>query len=84
MFKAEKKINNQHHNFPWPPDLHDSIQTVSIWKSILSQFKTELSFQKQIDFYLSSLSSPISIEWKHSPISNTIYIDLNPKFERIK
>ena len=63
MLRAEKKINNQQHNSPWFPELHDSIRTVSIWKSILFQFKTKLSFQKQIDFYLSSLSSPISIEW---------------------
>ena len=63
MLKAEKSINNQHYNLPWFPALHDAIQIVSIWKSILSQFKTKLSFQKQITFYLSSLSSPISIEW---------------------
>ena len=42
---------------------HDAIRIVSIWKSILSHFKTKLSFQKQINFYLSSLSTPISIEW---------------------
>ena len=43
MLKVEKKISNQHHNSPWSPELHDSIRTVSIWKSILSQFKTKLS-----------------------------------------
>ena len=63
MLRAEQKIHNQHHNSPWSPELHDSIQIVSIWKSILSQFKTKLSFQKQINFFLSSLSSPIDIEW---------------------
>ena len=62
MLKIENKINNQHHNFPWSPELHDFIQTVSIWKSILSQFKTKLSFQRKIDFYRSSLSSSISTE----------------------
>ena len=63
MLKAKKSIKNQRHNSPWSPALHDSIQTVYIWKSLISQFKTKLSFQKQITFYLSSLSSPISIEW---------------------
>ena len=63
MLRVENKINNQQHNSPWSLELYDSIRTVSIWKSILSQFKTNLSFQKQIDSYLSSLSSPISIEW---------------------
>ena len=63
MLKAEKCINNQQHNFPWSPALHDAIRIVSIWKSILSQFKTKLSFQKQITFYLSSLSTPINIDW---------------------
>ena len=62
MLKAEKSINNQQHNSPWSPALHDSIRIVSIWKSILSQFKTKLSFQKQINFYLSSLSTPIIIK----------------------
>ena len=46
MLKAEKKINNQQHNSPWSLALHDSVRIVSIWKSILSQFKTKLSFQK--------------------------------------
>ena len=63
MLRAEKKINNQQHNSPWSPELYDSIRIVSIWKSILSQLKNKLSFQKQIDFYLASLSSTISIEW---------------------
>ena len=63
MLKAEKSINKQHHKSPWSPALHDAIQIVSIWKSIISQFKTKLSFQKQINFYQSSLSSPISIDW---------------------
>ena len=63
MLKSEKNINNQQHNSLWSPELHDSIRTVFIWISILSQFKTKLSFQKQIDFYFSSLPSPISIEW---------------------
>ena len=63
MLKAEKSINNQQHNSPWSPALHDAIRIVSIWKSILSLFKTKISFQKQINFYLSSLSTPISIEW---------------------
>ena len=62
LLQAEKKINNQHHNSPWSLALQDSIRIVSIWKSILSQFKTKLSFQKQINFYLSSLSSSICIE----------------------
>ena len=43
MLKAEKCINNQQHNFPWSPALHDTIRNVSIWKSILSQFKTKPS-----------------------------------------
>ena len=30
MLKAEKKINNQHHNSPWSPELHDSIRTVHV------------------------------------------------------
>ena len=63
MLRAKKKINNQQHNSIWSPELHDSIKIVSIWKSILSQFKTKLLFQNQIDFYMSSLSSPITIEW---------------------
>ena len=63
MIKAEKNINNQQHNSSWSPDLHDAIRIVSIQKSILFQFKSKLSFQKQINFYLSSLSTPISIEW---------------------
>ena len=63
MLKAKKKIKHQQPNSPWSPVLHDFIRIVSIWKSILSQFKTKLSFQKQINFYLSSLYTPISIEW---------------------
>ena len=63
MLKAENKINNQHHNSPWSSALHDTIRIVSIWKSILSQFKTKLSFQKKIHFYLSPLSFTISIKW---------------------
>ena len=62
MLRAEKKIHNQHNSSPLSPELHDSIRIVSIWKSILSQFKTKLSFQKQINVFLSSLSSPINIE----------------------
>ena len=69
MLKSEKKINKQQHNSPWSLLLHDSIRIVSIRKSIVSQFKTKLSFQKKINFYLSSLSSPISIEW--STFANT-------------
>ena len=30
MLKVEKKINNQHHNSPWSPELHDSIRTVHV------------------------------------------------------
>ena len=40
MLKARKCINNQQYNSPWSPALHDTIRIVSIWKSILSQFKT--------------------------------------------
>ena len=63
MLKAEKSINNQHHNSPQFPALHCAIRIVYIWKSILFQFETKLSFQKQINFYLSTLSTPISIKW---------------------
>ena len=63
ILKVENKINNQQHNSPSSPALHDAIKIVSIWKSILSQLKNKLLFQKQINFYLSSISFPISIEW---------------------
>ena len=35
MLKAEKSINNQQHNSPRSPALHDAMRIVSIWKSIL-------------------------------------------------
>ena len=63
MLKTKKNIINQHNNSPWYLALHGAIRILSIWKTILTQFKTKIFFQKQINFYLSSLSTPISIEW---------------------
>ena len=77
ILKAEKSINKQHHNSPWSLAFHDAIQIVYIWKSILSPFKSKLSFQKQITFYLSSLSSPISIDWLN-------FTDLKRKLRQVK
>ena len=41
MLKAEKKIVGQENKSPWSPILHDAVRTVSIWRTLLKQFKTK-------------------------------------------
>ena len=64
MLKAENKIVGQENKSHWSPILHDTIRTVSIWRTLLTQFKTNISHQSQIKFLLQSVSSPIDTSWK--------------------
>ena len=41
MLTAEKSIQTQHHNHPWPLSLHRAIRKVTIWRAILTQIKTD-------------------------------------------
>ena len=63
MLKAENKIVGQENKAPWSPILHDAVRTVSIWRNILKQFKTNMSHQSQLNFLLQSMSSPIDTSW---------------------
>ena len=38
MIKAEKKITSHQYKLPWSPTLHDTVQTISIWKMMLTQY----------------------------------------------
>ena len=64
MLKAEKKIEGHDNKSPWLPILHDAVRTVSIWKILLTKFKTKASHQTQIKFLLNLMSSPINTSWK--------------------
>ena len=59
MLKAEKKIVGQVNKSPWSPILHDAVRTVSIWRTLLKQFKPKMCHQSQLKFLLQSMSSPI-------------------------
>ena len=37
MIKGEKNITSHQYKSPCPPTLHDTVQTISIWKMILTQ-----------------------------------------------
>ena len=43
MIEAEKKTNKFNHNYPWSPDLHTAIKTISIWKLIKHQITNHIS-----------------------------------------
>ena len=47
MLNAEKKINSQQ-IIPWFPELHIAIWTVTLWKLILTQLKTNIFQHKTI------------------------------------
>ena len=63
MLKAEKKIVGQENRSPWSPILHDAVRTVSIWRTLLKQFKTKIFHQSQLNFLLQLIISPIDTSW---------------------
>ena len=63
MLKSEKKIVGQENKSLCSPILHDAVRTVSIWRTLLSQFKTKLSHLSHIKFLIQSISSPIYTSW---------------------
>ena len=65
MLKAENNIKGQSNTYPWSPELHDAVRSVSIWKVKLTQNKTKVSHLNQIEYLTKSMQTPIDTSWKH-------------------
>ena len=63
MKKAESKTMGNFADEPWSPELHRAVRTLTIWKVILSQYKTRLWFEKQIKKLKKDIDPPIPTEW---------------------
>ena len=64
MLKAENNVKGQNNTYPWSPELHDTVRSVSIWKAKLTQHKTKVSHLNQIEYLTKSMQTPIDISWK--------------------
>ena len=65
MLKAEKRINCKQ-TYPWSPELHIAIRTVTLWKLTLTQLKTNISQHKNITSIQQTLPTTIDLNWKIS------------------
>ena len=45
MKKAELKTMGNFADEPWSPELYRAVRTLTVWKVILSQYKTRLWFE---------------------------------------
>ena len=66
MLKVENYITGHQHTHPWSPELHDDVRTVSLWKTVLTQFRTKIYHQRQVKVMLQSMNKIIDINWSHS------------------
>ena len=63
MLNAEYKITSQQ-IIPWSPELLIAIWTVTLWKLILTQLKTNTSQHKTITVIQQTLKTTIDLTWK--------------------
>ena len=62
MKKAESKTMGKFADEHWSPELHRAVRTLTIWKVILSQYKTRLWFEKRIKKLKKDIDPPIPTE----------------------
>ena len=65
MPKAERNIKGHNNTYPWFPELHDVVKTVSIWKAKITQYKTQVTHHNQIEFLINSTKTTNDTSWNN-------------------
>lgn len=65
MIKIDKSTICNSNKCLWPPVLHQTIRKVSLWKIILTQFKTKIFHHQQLHKLQENLHPTISTKLKY-------------------